>query len=167
MSRARTSGPDDGNDHGVDVRLEAVTPSHRMAILALELNENQKEHLASNAESLAEARRDRGARPRAVIAGNRVIGFLMYDAGDDGEALLYRFMIDRRVQGRGYGRAALTALVREIEALGHVREIVVCYMPDNDAARRLYLSCCFKEQSEDEDGEVLARLALTPRRDQA
>ena len=54
------------------------------------------------------------------------------------EALIYRFMIDRREQGRGYGRAALTALLDEIRALGHVRDVLVGYMPENEGARRLY-----------------------------
>lgn len=166
MPGVRISSPDRG-DHDVEVRLEAVTPSHRIAILALELNHDQKDQLASNAASLAEARRDRSAQPRAVLAGGRVVGFLMYDSGKDGEALLYRFMIDRREQGRGYGRAALTALVHELEGLAHVRDVVVCYMPENYAARRLYLSFGFNEIGEDEDGEMLARLALARGRDRA
>jgi len=158
--RRPTYVPDSADDNRLEVRLCAIGPDNRQAILDLELNDDQKDHLASNEESLAEASRDRRARPRAVLAADRVVGFLMYDAGVDGEALLYRFMIDRREQGRGYGRAALKALVREIQSIEHVRDIVVCYMPDNAAARHLYLDCGFQELGEDEDGELLARLPL-------
>ncbi|MEP9349211.1 GNAT family N-acetyltransferase [Xanthobacter sp. KR7-225] len=146
-----------------ELRLEPVGPANRAAVLALELADDQRDLLADNASSLKEARRDRAARPRAVVAGDRVVGFAMYDAGDAGEALIYRFMIDRRAQGRGYGRAALAALVREIAAIEGVRDIRVCYMPDNEGARRLYRSAGFVDEGEDEDGEMIARLSVVPR----
>jgi len=159
MTKSPASGPE-GNRANSDVRLEPASPENRKAILALELAEDQVDQLATNHESLAEAKRDRNARPRAILAGDRVVGFLMYDASEQEEALLYRFMIDHREQGRGYGRAALNALVREVEALGSVEALVVCYMPDNEPARRLYLNFGFAEEGEDEDGEVQARLPL-------
>ena len=62
-------------------------------------------------------RRDKDARPRAVMLDGRVIGFLMYDASNNDEALLYRFMIDSREQGRGYGRSGLAALLDERRGL--------------------------------------------------
>ncbi len=67
-------------------------------------------------------------------------------------------MIDCRHQGRGYGRAALSALLEEIGALGHVRDVLVCYMPENEGARRLYQSAGFVDEGEDADGEMIARL---------
>ncbi|MFN3868389.1 MAG: GNAT family N-acetyltransferase [Hyphomicrobiaceae bacterium] len=160
MARQRTTTTRGRDEPAVAVRLEPVAPGNRSAVLALELAADQQDQLDSNAESLAEARYDRDARPRAVVAGDRVVGFLMYDASENGEALLYRFMIDRRHQGQGYGRAALEALVREVAALGHVRAIVVSYMPDNEPARRFYRGFGFVEDGEDEDGEVMARLTL-------
>jgi diamine N-acetyltransferase len=164
MTRSGPTGRDGGREAEGEVRLEPVGADNRKAILALELADDQVDHVASNAESLAEARRDKDARPRAVMAGDRAVGFLMYDASNKRQALLYRFMIDRREQRRGYGRAALAALVREVEALAHTRDIVVCYMPDNDGARRLYRTFCFVEEGEDEDGEIIARLSLAKRR---
>lgn len=160
MTRSGPTGRDGRQAPGAEVRLAPVGPGNRKAILALELADDQEHHLESNAESLAEARRDQDARPRAVMAGGRLVGFLMYDASQEGEALLYRFMIDRREQGRGYGRAALAALVREVEALGQARAILVCYMPDNERARRFYRATGFVEEGEDEDGEIMARLSL-------
>ena len=145
-----------------DIRLEPIGADNRQAVRELELTEAQRDNVDDNASSIREAKNDRDARPRAVMAGHRVVGFLMYDASDD-EALIYRFMIDRREQGRGYGRAALSALLDEIGALDHVRDVTVCYMPHNEGARRLYLSAGFVEEGVDEDGEILARLPIANR----
>lgn len=160
-SRHGVSGTDSGEGYATDIRLEPISATNREAVLSLELAEDQQDFLADNASSLKEAKRDHDARPRAVVAGDRVVGFLMYDASrDDREALIYRFMIDRREQGRGYGRAALAALIEEIQGLGHVRDVLVLYMPQNEGAQRLYRGAGFVDEGPDEDGEMVARLSL-------
>ncbi|TIV46321.1 MAG: hypothetical protein E5V96_07880 [Mesorhizobium sp.] len=62
------------------VTLEPVGKGNRAAILALELLPEQQEYVASNAESLAEAKQDDEAIARAVVFAGRVVGFLMYRA---------------------------------------------------------------------------------------
>ncbi len=121
--------------------------------------------MATNAESLDEACADPGARPRAIYVGERVVGFLMYDAGqpndDPREALIYRFMIDRTHQGAGYGRAALEKALDEIRAVvPRINSVSISYMPDNPVAKRFYASFGFQEVGTDEDGETIAELAL-------
>lgn len=146
---------------GEPVTLEPVGKANRPAILGLELLPEQQGFVASNAESLAEARHDDEAIARAVVAGGRVVGFLMYSApnGDD-EAIIYRFMIDRREQGKGLGHAAVAKALEEIDLLGHIRRVSICYEPENEAARRLYAGFGFVEQGLDEDGEMIALLEL-------
>jgi diamine N-acetyltransferase len=158
QSRRNRQGPASEAGSGSEIRLEPIGASNRKAVLALELDQDQQDFLADNASSLREAANDDDARPRAVVAGDRVVGFLMYDASGDDEALIYRFMIDHRNQGQGYGRAALSALLQEVRALGHVRDVLVCYMPENEGARRLYQSAGFVDEGVDEDGEMIARL---------
>ncbi len=145
----------------VEIRLVPVTGANRALVASLELAPGQIDFVASNAESLDEARSDRDARPRAVMAGDRVVGFLMYEAPrDDDEARIYRFMIDRSSQGKGYGKAALREVLGEIRALGHVRHVSICYEPENEAARQLYRAAGFVEEGLDEDGEMIADLIL-------
>lgn len=142
------------------VRLAPVAPGDRAALEALTVAPEQQHFVATNAASLAEAEEDKGACPRAILADGRIVGFLMYDAsGEDGDARLYRFMIDRSEQGKGYGRAALDAALREIAALPGVRDISICYDPSNEAARRMYRDAGFTEDGLDEDGEMIARLS--------
>ena len=144
------------------VTLEPVGKGNRAAVLALELLPDQQGFVASNAESLAEARRDDEAIARAVVAAGRIVGFLMYSApDDDDEAIIYRFMIDRREQGKGLGRAAVGVALEEIRRLEHIRRVSICYEPENEAARRLYASFGFVEQGLDEDDEMIAVLELS------
>ncbi|AGB45485.1 acetyltransferase [Mesorhizobium australicum WSM2073] len=144
-----------------DIRIGPVTPANRALVTALQLAPEQMDFVASNAASLREARSDRDARPRAVMAGDQIVGFLMYEAPrDDDEARIYRFMIDRASQGRGYGKGALREVLEEIDGLGHIRHVSICYEPENEAARQLYRSAGFVEQGLDEDGEMIADLIL-------
>jgi len=147
-----------------DVELRDVTAENRQAVASLALDPAQQDLVASNAESLDEARFDPDARPRAIYAGGRLVGFLMYDAGrpraKSRAALIYRFMIDRRYQGEGYGRTALGKAIEEIRAIPNMRKISISYMPDNAVAKRFYASFGFAEAGTDEDGEMIAELAL-------
>ena len=142
-----------------DVKLRDVTAKNWRAVAQLELAPDQRDLVAGNLHSIAESKFDPDARPRAVYAGADPVGFLMYDASDDA-ALIYRFMIDRRHQGRGYGRAALILALDEIKMMRHVRKVSISYMPDNKIAKAFYGSLGFKEVGVHEDGEMMAELIL-------
>lgn len=142
-----------------EIRLAAVCAANRDEILALKLDPSQVAFVASNSASLEEADDDEDARPCAVMAGERLVGFLMYEAPeDDDEARIYRLMIDRSEQGKGYGKAAMYAALAEIRGLGHITQVSICYEPENVAARKMYGDAGFIEEGLDEDGEMIARL---------
>jgi diamine N-acetyltransferase len=145
-----------------EVRLAEVTADNWRDVIALELNNDQRDLVASNLYSLAEAKFTPLARPRAIYAGTRLVGFLMYDLGDDDEphrASIYRFMIDRRHQRQGYGRAALEKALDEIRAVPGIATVSICYAPENQA-KALYARVGFMEIGRDEDGEVVAELSI-------
>ena len=104
------------------VKLRKVTADNWEEVVELELGAGQEDLVASNLYSVAEAQFDPDARPRAVYARKRVVGFLMYDVQKTKckatkEALIYRFMIDRKHQGKGYDRAALSKALEEIRSI--------------------------------------------------
>jgi diamine N-acetyltransferase len=147
-----------------DVKLKDVTADNWEAVVDLELDDQQQELVADNAYSLAESKFNTAARPRAVYAGKRIVGFLMYETleaeGKPYEAVIYRFMIDRKQQGKGYGRAALARAIDEIRRDARVKSISINYMPDNPVAKQFYASFGFVEVGHDEDGEMIAQLAI-------
>jgi ribosomal-protein-alanine N-acetyltransferase len=104
-------------------------------------------------------------QPLAIRADDRTVGFVMWARDPaDGSYWIGGFVIDRRDQALGYGRAALVALVEALRAKPGCREIALSYGPDNVAARHLYASMGFVETGEMEDDEVVARLRVGRRR---
>jgi len=146
------------------VRLEDVTARNWRAVARLKLAPEQEHLVASNLYSIAQWKFDRNAHPRAIYAADTPVGFLMYsvrEAGDKTrEASIYRFMIDREHQRKGYGRAALTLVLGEIKALPGIKTISIGYMPDNSVAKPFYASFGFAEVGTDDDGEIIAELKL-------
>jgi diamine N-acetyltransferase len=146
------------------IKLKDVTARNWRAVARLKLAEGQEDLVASNLYSIAQSKFDPNARPRAVYAGSELVGFLMYDVWETKqktrEASIYRFMIDRRHQGKGYGRAALARALDEIKAVPAVRKVSIGYMPDNPVAKPFYASFGFVEVGRDEDGEINAELKL-------
>jgi diamine N-acetyltransferase len=147
-----------------DVKLKDVTADNWRAVVGLRLAPGQEDLVADNAYSLVEARFDPDARPRAVYAGKRIVGFLMYEVQQPKhkphEAAIYRFMIDRKHQGKGYGRAALGKALDEIRAIPQVAKVSISYMPENPVTKAFYASFGFVELGKDEDGEMIAELTL-------
>ena len=147
-----------------DVQLKDVTASNWRKVVRLELEGSQKKLLASNLYSIAQSKFDPHARPRAIYADKTVVGFLMYDVprakDKEREASIYRFMVDRKYQGKGYGRAALARAIEEIKAIPNIKKISICYVPKNPIAKEFYGSFGFVEKGRDEDDEVIAELAL-------
>ena len=63
---------------------------------------------------------------------------------------IWRFMIDRRYQGRGYGREALKQGIEFIRTFpcGEAKYCWLSYESENEVARKLYLSMGFIERPE-------------------
>ena len=101
------------------VRLRDVTADNWEEVVDLKVSKDQKGFVASNAYSIAESKFDPYVKPRAIYAGKRAVGFLMYETlhyeGKPHDYSIYRLMIDKRQQGKGYGRRALEQAIDEIK----------------------------------------------------
>ena len=136
-------------------------------IIDLNVKRKQKTFVADNIYSLAEAfaARESGyiALPFGIYNGKKPIGFCMisFDCilfNDDPEKCwflkdnyeIWRFMIDKRYQGRGYGREAFQQVLDYIRTwpCGKAENVWISYEPDNEVAKNLYASFGFKEVPE-------------------
>ena len=155
------------NKEQKNVQLVKVDTKNFDALIDLEVYEEQKNYVADNIYSLAEAyatkAEGRFALPLGIYDGETPVSFLMigYDYPDfcDGEApeyqknsyLIWRFMIDKNYQRKGYGRAAMQQALELVRSFpcGESEYCWISYEPENEAARNLYLSFGFEEKPED------------------
>ena len=129
------------------VQLEQVTKENIDAVLALDVNEDQKGFVSSTAESLAQAYAySATAFPFAVSDDGKIVGFIMMGYYEEKQYYtLWKLLIDRKYQHRGYGRKALELGIAFLKEQIGVTEIYTGVSPGNAAAKHLYLSIGFKE----------------------
>ena len=158
------------------VTLRKVDLSNIWAVLELSADEPQKSFVADNAASILEAYATQAsgftALPFGIYEDETPVGFVMfgYDAlGDEDEPkvavknyCIWRFMIDRRFQGRGLGKAALAVSLDYLRTrpCGEAAQCWLSYEPENAAARALYHAAGFHENGEICGGEIVAVLDL-------
>lgn len=103
----------------VDVTLQPITEHSVAAVFDLKVKDGRGSFVATNPWSLSQALAEYDiAWPRAILAGNEVVGFLMLEIDpyeEDGRPFwLWRLMIDGEHQGNGYGAAASKLAIDEV-----------------------------------------------------
>ena len=170
-----------------DIRLEKAIWDNVDDIVKLRVSKEQKGFVAGNKASLIDAYLTlaEGGQvfPFGIYSAKTPVGFIMISYSNDwsgyghdawinsdefrfyrGRNYYYirRFMIDRRYQGRGYGRKALERAIGFVRSFpcGDAEYCILSYEPKNEAARRLYGSCGFKEfdPSYNEEGDEVSAL---------
>ena len=153
-----------------NITLEKITYKNYIeTIWRLKVSRKQKNFVASNNNSLAEAyvaiTNGCVALPFAICKNNKPIGFLMigYGMSEDEDLegedpafiemvkksyCLWRFMIDKRYQGKGYGKKAMQLALDYIRTFpcGKADTCWLSYEPENEVAKKLYASFGFIEQ---------------------
>lgn len=144
------------------ISLERVNEQNYQHVFALELADNQKCFVSSNMKSLAQAwiYYDR-ARPYAIRNDNDIIGFIMFDyKPSEKKAEIWRFMIGKDFQGKGYGTEALSSAIRLLANENLFSTIQINYVKGNFPAKHLYEKLVFQETGEMEENEIVMKLYL-------
>jgi diamine N-acetyltransferase len=165
MKRTLRSPP--MNDTGPAVTLREITAETVRAICALAVAENQKGFVAPNAVSLAQALFAPEAWYRAIYLGDEPAGFVMlYDESlrasppEAPQVGVWRFMIDRRFQGRGIGRSALQQVIEHVRRAGRFRTLELSYVPGPGCPEPFYLGLGFRHTGRMDDDEVVLEFPL-------
>ena len=101
--------------------------------------------------------------PLAVTVGGQVAGFCMWAVDDDASRWIGGVVVDAGRQRQGIGRALIVALRDRLAAEPGVPNVALSYLPENTAARSLYLSLGFVETGEREGDELIARFPVPTR----
>jgi len=145
--------------------LRQINDDNKAACELLSVRDDQKQYIASNADSLTDARENAEvARPFAIFADGRMVGFTMFafdEKNEDAEDRywLWRFMIDEKEQGKGYGKSALAEIIRYFQA-HHADIITLSTKESNTAALHLYHQFGFAENGQMNDDEIVLKLRL-------
>ncbi len=135
------------------VELRTITKENLEEVLNLNVLEHQKSFVSSTMYSLAQAYAYREtAFPFAIYADNSIVGFIMmgyYETKN--QYTLWKFLIDKNHQGKGYGREALIKGIKYLEDRFGIREIYTGVALGNERAKHLYRSIGFKETGLVED----------------
>ena len=159
------------------LRLEKVNGKNVWELLKLTVSESQRNYVATNEISIIEAYTaisgNGYAFPFGIYNGDTPVGFLMigFDVDDDwvdaldiakGNYNLWRLMIDKDYQNRGFGRKAVQLALDYIKTFpcGEAEYCWLSYEPENKAARQLYRSFGFEETGDMDGEEVIAVLKL-------
>ena len=161
------------------IHLEKVTYKNEEEVIRLDTFESQYPFVADNVESLAHAyvaitSGNAYAYPFAIYDDDTLVGFLMLgyneaalDGPDAPASLrnnysLWRLMIDKRFQKKGFGREAVRLALEFVRTFPHgkAEACVTSYNPENEVAKKLYASFGFVENGEMDDDEIVAVLKL-------
>lgn len=130
----------------MDIRLMKLTEENREDALKLEGKDNQRSLVPSVAESLAKITSKPDGEnvsyiPFAIYEGDTMVGFIMHAYEEETTNMYWinGFIIDKKYQGRGYGRAALRKMINWIcENFDHCSEIRLSVSKENESAYELY-----------------------------
>ncbi len=144
------------------VSLREITIETVLAITSLAVAPDQQRFVTSNAISIAQAYFLRDiAWFRGVYADDIPVGFVMLlDDVAAQEYHLWRFMIDARYQGRGYGRRAFELLLEYVRSRPGARVLTVSCVPGEGSPCPFYERLGFQPTGEIKYGEVVMHLEV-------
>lgn len=151
--------------------IRPVAKDNWLALIKLQVREDQRQFVASNVFSIAQAQFGDDfegyweLHPFGIFDGDEPVGFLMYGINLEHpkqQAFIQRLMVDEKFQGKGYGRFGMQKILEIFRADVRIKEVGISYEPENEAARTLYASLGFSETGRMVEDEVEAVLKMRP-----
>lgn len=159
------------------IKLKKVDGKNIWEILRLKVEKEQEGFIASNEISIIQTyivEKSGGvALPFGIYNDELLIGFVLIGFGKDeycSEGLdiavdnynLWRFMIAKEYQKKGYGKQALEVIIDYIKTFpcGEAKYCWLSYEEDNLVAKKLYKKFGFVETDYRDDEEIVSILEL-------
>jgi diamine N-acetyltransferase len=160
-------------DESQAVHFREITEANRAAVEALVVAPDQERYVRDVAGSLVEATEYGDARPRfwALYDVDTPVGFVMISDGITpadmqrkgylGPYYLWRLLIDRDHQRRGYGTAAIRLVVAHLRASRpDAHTLITSCQPGPLTPVPFYLGLGFQDTGEIHDGEAVLTLGI-------
>ena len=131
------------------INLKEITSKNLKSIIDLNVKDDQKDYVASNSVSIAQGHYSNSAWFKGIFNDNRPVGFVMLDLiKEEHKCFLWRFMIDHKYQGKGFGKIALTQVIDFVRSLNLYTYIATSYVPAENGAGGFYKNFGFIESEE-------------------
>ncbi len=158
------------------IRFEKITEDNYYECIKLDPGEKGRKLVAPNVNSLAIAyvcKENNVCMPMpfAIYKDEVMVGFIVMSylkKGNNNDVKedtydIWRFMMDHKYQGKGYGREALMKAIELIKTFpkGPAKTLVLSYASDNEVGSRLYESVGFKATGEVCEDEIVMEYDLT------
>lgn len=144
------------------VELRGITNETLLPILKLAVAPEQQSFVAPNAVSISEAYFNRDeAWFRGIYANGEAVGFVMLSLKpDESEYWVWRYMVDAKHQGKGYGKAAMTHVLDFVRSQPGAKELFLSHVKGNGPTAAFYQSLGFRYTGAEEDGELVMVIDL-------
>jgi diamine N-acetyltransferase len=131
------------------INLRGITSKNLKSIIDLNVKEYLKDYVALNSVSIAQGHYSKSAWFKGIFYDDRPVGFVMLDLiEEENKCFLWRFMIDREYQGKGFGKIALTQVIDFVRSLNLYTYIATSYVPAENGAGGFYKNFGFIESEE-------------------
>lgn len=143
------------------VTLRKITAKTVRTICNLTVSETQKGFVAPNAVSIAQAYFTKKAWFRAIYADATPVGFVMLAENPKrGQYYLWRFMIDTKHQGKGYGQKALELIIKRVKKNPKAKALYLSTVRAKGSANPFYKKFGFKFTGKMDGIEHIMKLKL-------
>lgn len=145
------------------VSLQPITPEILGEAISLHLRDEQRDLVLANLLRVAYQSNQPPRVPLAIVCNSQLIGMVAYEKDPETETdEICVLMIDRKHDGKIFGRPALHALIERARLESDCSEISLNFIPGQDWSNQLQRTMGFEPDSEDWKGEIVMRLHVKP-----
>lgn len=151
------------------IKLKKIDDDNVIDVIKLSktLTEEQKKCVAPNEISLAQAYANRHRTwPRAIYAGKKLVGFVMVALWDEGVPeedrpayFLWRMMMAKEEQHKGYGRQTLDLIVEKCKKDGKKTLYASCHHEGKEPYS-FYMNYGFIDTGKEMDDEAIIKFVI-------
>jgi diamine N-acetyltransferase len=136
----------------MEISFEEVTFENLDEYCDLDANDNGK-FVATNSYSVAQSKFNKNFIVKGIRCSDEEVGFVMYEINETRkEMYIYRFMIDKEHQKKGYGKMALEEL-KKIGEESDCKLIKLSTSEENKRGIKVYEASGFIDKHEKHYGE--------------
>ncbi|MGI9610376.1 MAG: GNAT family N-acetyltransferase [Acidimicrobiia bacterium] len=159
MSDSPTPQPTPTRDS--QVTLVEITEDNLRPVMDLKVTEEQDNFVAPNSVSIAEHCYADESWMKAIYADGIPVGFvLLSERRQVPRYYLWRYMIDARYQGLGFGAQAMGLVIDYVRTLPNAESLYLSYVPEPGGPRDFYAGLGFEDTGRESGGEREMILAL-------